>query len=273
MTLPYLSVVGMLLLNGMFFLAAPHVIMRIFAAKDDYTASQTLNGAMLLNVIGTIFLLVLVAPAVLIVTQGMELQVADRAILVFMDQALPGVFAGIVLGGFASAMMATVDAFVLGLGALVTKDIVDTWRPNTSDKKKTYIARGSIIGIGSLSMLMAFDPPQALILMNAAAASIGAAAFAFPLLLGIWWDRCNKYGAGAGILGGMISAIFLNPVLTGMMPGWTSPLPLFQDVVVALPVSLLLTVAVSLVTPAPPREIVDDITRSRSEVIRTSADD
>jgi cation/acetate symporter len=92
-------------------------------------------------------------------------------------------------------------------------------------------------------------------------AEITAVAFAlagntlFPVfLLGIWWDRTNKYGAIAGMLTG------LGVTCASLLPGEAFPLlqsllPPTSSALIGAPLVILVMIGVSLVTPPPPEAI------------------
>ncbi len=69
-----------------------------------------------------------------------------------------------------------------------------------------------------------------------------ASAFSGPLILGLYWMRTNEYGAAAGMVSGMLTYILgaggYAPITMGM-----------NAIVIALIVSGILTVGVSLATP------------------------
>jgi cation/acetate symporter len=88
-------------------------------------------------------------------------------------------------------------------------------------------------------------------------AEITAVAFAlagntlFPVfLLGIWWDRANKYGAVTGMLLGIV--LTFAPVLAGhLIPGLREWLPPTASALIGAPLVILTIIVVSLLTPPP----------------------
>ncbi len=77
----------------------------------------------------------------------------------------------------------------------------------------------------------------------------------FPVfLLGIWWDRTNKYGAIAGMITGI--GITLAPLLLGQAaPALAAVLPPTSSALIGAPLVILTMIVVSLATPAPPERI------------------
>ena len=69
-----------------------------------------------------------------------------------------------------------------------------------------------------------------------------ASTFFFPILLGVWWRRANKYGAVAGMLAGFISFVLIRTFK--LMPTNT-------EIFVSGTLNLLLIILVSYLTPPP----------------------
>jgi cation/acetate symporter len=92
-------------------------------------------------------------------------------------------------------------------------------------------------------------------------AEITAVAFAlagntlFPVfLLGIWWDRTNKYGAIAGMTLGIVIT-FASLSLGSVFPLLQSLLPPTSSALIGAPVVIVVMIIVSLLTPPPPDAI------------------
>jgi len=77
----------------------------------------------------------------------------------------------------------------------------------------------------------------------------------FPVfLLGIWWDRANKYGAVSGMLAGVV--LTFAPVLAGhLIPGLREWLPPTASALIGAPLVILIMIVVSLLTPPPPEQV------------------
>ena len=104
--------------------------------------------------------------------------------------------------------------------------------------------------IGLVVILLSANPPSTLQVFVTFAAGGSASALIPGIALGLYWPRTTKQGALAGVLSGMLcySWLTLSPPTTflGQIP-----------FLVSLPVSLVLTVLISLVTEKPSRETVE----------------
>jgi sodium/pantothenate symporter len=91
-------------------------------------------------------------------------------------------------------------------------------------------------------MAMDMKPPEFLTLMYTAAMGLLASCLFWPTMLGAWWKRMNKHGATACIIGG--GSVYLFCL-------WGLELPALSQICYSIPVGLVLSVVVSLLT-APP---------------------
>src|SRR5690606_1212891 len=84
----------------------------------------------------------------------------------------------------------------------------------------------------------------------------------FPLALGIWWKRANAAGAIAGMVVGFgAGSWYLFHVYTGGAP-WFG-LEHIRFGMIGMPASLIAMVVVTLLTPAPSKEIQDMVDETR----------
>jgi len=84
----------------------------------------------------------------------------------------------------------------------------------------------------------------------------------FPLALGIWWKRANGPGAIAGMLAGFIcGSWYLYHVYNGGTP-WFG-IDHIRFGMIGMPASLIAMVVVTLLTPAPSKEIQDMVDEVR----------
>jgi len=96
--------------------------------------------------------------------------------------------------------------------------------------------------------------PIGLATMVGLAFAVAASTFAPLLILGVWWRALSTIGAIAGLLTGAVAAtaaIFASIALRPVdgWPGWTGAL-LSQPAAWSVPLATLVTVVVSLSTPA-----------------------
>lgn len=117
-----------------------------------------------------------------------------------MESLLPAVVAGLVAAAILAAVMSTTDALLLAMSASIANDIYGTvFNPDASEERVVRIGTFATVGIGLVSIaIAAFDPPNVLVVLYTDATGMMAAAFFFPLVLGIWWKRTTTTGRSPG---------------------------------------------------------------------------
>ena len=171
--------------------------------------------------------------------------------LIAQNGALFAILAGVLLAGILAATMSTADAQLLAAASGVTHNLLtDVFGVKMSDKKTMFIARIAVICIAILGILFALDPESSIFkIVSFAWAGFGAT-FGPVMLFGLFWKRCNRFGAIAGMFGGAATVFVWKYAIAplGGILGIYELLPAFV-------VSSLLIVVVSLLTPAPDAEI------------------
>lgn len=110
-------------------------------------------------------------------------------------------------------------------------------RPQASQREVVRAAGIATWIVGGIAMIFALNPPDFLIVLYTAAVGLLASSFFAPMILGIWWPRCTTRGATAGLFAGAVT--FAAAFLLFDMPYST-------ELLVALPVSFVTSVGVSL---------------------------
>ena len=111
--------------------------------------------------------------------------------------------------------------------------------------------------IAVLAYVIALDPNNSIMgLVSNAWAGLGAA-FGPTVLLSLYWKRTNFQGAVAGIASGALTVIVWDylPIINGSTIGSVTGL---YSLAVGFAVSLLCIVAVSLLTPPPTEEMLQE---------------
>ncbi len=118
------------------------------------------------------------------------------------------------------------------------------------DRKNMFIARITVICVAILGVIFASNPSSSIFRVVSFAWAGFGATFGPIMLFALFWKRCNKWGAIAGMFSGAVT-IFIWKFLIAPIGGVFSIYELFP----AFIVSSLLILVVSLLTEAPSREI------------------
>lgn len=191
------------ILVGVGVVGLPQVAVRAMSYKD----ARSMHRALIIGTIVVAFMMfgmhfvgVLARP----ILPGIE--VADTVMPRLTMEVLPNWLAGIVLAAPMAAIMSTVDSILLLISSTVVKDVylnyVDPKATKERVKKVSY-GLTAVLGIGVFAM--ALQPPDLLIWLNLFAFGGLESAFIWPIVLGLYWSKGNKYGALASIIVGVVS--------------------------------------------------------------------
>jgi cation/acetate symporter len=181
---------------------------------------------------------------------------ADIVVLATPEIAgLPYVVSGLVAAGGMAAAMSTADGLLLAIANALSHDlyykIID---PKADTRLRLIVARVILVVIGLAAALIASLQLTGILGAVAWAFCFACSGLFFPLVLGIWWKRANRAGAIAGMITGFgAGSWYLYMVYAGGMAPWWG-IDHIRFGMIGMPVSLVATVFVSLVTPAPDAE-------------------
>ncbi len=134
-----------------------------------------------------------------------DLRIDNDAIVISTPEiaGLPYVVAGLVAAGGLAAALSTADGLLLAIANALSHDIYSRMiDKNAPPERKLVIARVLLIGVAIIAAYVASGRPADIVAMVAWAFSLAAAGLFPALVLGIWWKRCTKQGAIAGIIAG-----------------------------------------------------------------------
>lgn len=183
-------------------------------------------------------------------------KVADIIIIKAAEWAgLNDFLVGLLAVGGVLAAISTITGLLITAAGAVSYDIYYRLiNPNATEKHLLTVAKIATLLLAILVLIIAVNPPGLIAQITAVAFALAGNTLFPVFLLGIWWDRANKYGAIAGMSMGII--ITFLPLLFGhLFPLITWLLPPTSSALVGAPVVLLTMIVVSKLTPAPPEHL------------------
>ena len=251
-TQPWMSYFGLFLAFLWFGIVSPSAVMRNFASRDARVARRSAMWACLLYLIIFIFgFIVASAGASLGIAESLANQ--DMIFISVIEHYMTPILAGIMFAGLIAAIMSSADAMLLAISAGVARDIYKEYiKKDASEKQVTRLGFVVMFIASLIGILIAINPPELIAIMVGWVGGGLLSTFGFPLVLGIWWKRANSAGALAGMIGGGLTFIIL--VIT-------EPFGVVAEPIIAAPVSLILLIVVSLMTPPPSEEIQRQVDR------------
>ncbi|MDO3377402.1 sodium:solute symporter family transporter [Geoalkalibacter halelectricus] len=183
-------------------------------------------------------------------------QTADIVVIMAGEWVgLPLWLTGIIATAAIAAAFSTVTGLLItGAGAFSYDIYFRLLNPNASQSQCVKVAKGATLVMALVVVLLAVNPPGLIAEITAVAFALAGNTLFPVFVLGIWWDRTNKYGAIAGMLTGIMvtfSAFFL-PQLIPALEGILHPT---SSAFFGVPLVFGVMIGVSLLTPPPPERI------------------
>lgn len=178
---------------------------------------------------------------------------------------LPYVVSGMVAAGGLAAALSTADGLLLTIANALSHDLYyKMMDPNAPTSRRVMISKVLLLVVALMAAYVAAQKPADILFLVSAAFSLAAAGFFPALTLGIFWKRATKWGAILGMIAGFgITFYYMattQPWLRGVF-GVTDPVQLWWGIqpisagVFGVPVGFAVIIIVSLLTPAPKRDI------------------
>jgi Na+/proline symporter len=179
----------------------PHIVMRVFTAKDARGARMALNISMMLYAVMILAAVFAVAPVGKM--RFPDLADADMVFLRVMEADFPPVFRGLAVAAVMAAVMSTTDALLLACSSAIAHDLLgQTLKRKVSASAAHWVAVGSAWVVGLTAMWLAYSPPALISQFYTAAIGLLTAGLFVPTIAGLWWRRANLTGGIAAILVG-----------------------------------------------------------------------
>ncbi|QKY71071.1 sodium/pantothenate symporter [Lentibacillus sp. CBA3610] len=189
------------ILVGVGVVALPQITVRAMSYKD----SRSMHRAIIIGtiVVGVIMLnMHLIGVFARPILPGIE--VGDRVMPLIALEVLPNWLAGIVLAAPMAAIMSTVDSLLLLVSSSIVKDVYLNYvEPKASHDRVKRLSIGVTAVLGVIVFLLALNPPDLIIWLNLFAFGGLQAAFIWPIVMGLYWSKGNKYGAIASMVTGV----------------------------------------------------------------------
>ena len=245
----------------------PHILLRFMAIEDP-------NKVKISRRVATVWVVISMAIAVLIGVVGLgmvnnnaltplddsETIIIQISTLLSQNGILPALIAGIILAGILASTMSTSDSQLLAASSSVSENILGgLFKLNLSEKTKMIVARAVLIIIAVIGVVIAWDSNSSVFgIVSFAWAGFGAA-FGPVVLLSLFWKRSNKYGAIAGMIAGGAMVFIWKYVIADLAEVLN-----VYELLPAFITGLAVNVIVSLVTPKPEQEILDEFDTAKT---------
>jgi cation/acetate symporter len=177
---------------------------------------------------------------------------------------LPYVISGLVAAGGLAAALSTADGLLLTIANALSHDLYyKMLNPNASPTLRISVAKALLLVVAVIAAYVTSLKPGNILFLVGAAFSMAASAFFPALVMGIFWKRASKWGAISGIIAGLGVCLYYMVHTYPTFIQWFGTTPIQKwwglDPISAgmfgVPVGIITIFVVSLVTPAPDKEV------------------
>ena len=255
---------------GLGYFGMPHILLRFMAIEDEQKLKISRRVA-------SVWVTIAMAVAVMIGVVGREMSsqglvesltgsqtetiIVKVADLLSKHGIFPALMAGLILAGILASTMSTADSQLLAASSSVSQNILqETFHLNLSPKASMIAARLTVVVVSVLGVIIARDPNSSVFgIVSFAWAGFGAA-FGPLVICSLFWRRTTFQGALAGMVSGG-AMVFIWKYLVKPMGGVLG----IYELLPAFLVGIIVIVVVSLLTPAPSQEILDEFDHVKSD--------
>ena len=188
---------------------------------------------------------------------------------VLLFQLLPTGFLGLVVAGLLAAMMSSVSATFNSASTLITMDFIQLLRPKMTSKQ--LVRAGQIATLILVVLSSAWVPFIERVSDSLWSYLQLVIAFTSPpivsaFVLGLFWKRANAHGAFASLMVGAALAMFMILSLSFDLVPYLNDFHFLAKANLLFVVSVLVHVLVSISTPAPAADKVDQYTYKKEMI-------
>ncbi|MBR6872431.1 MAG: sodium/proline symporter [Ruminococcus sp.] len=256
---------------GLGYFGMPHILLRFMAIEDSRKLKLSRR-------IASVWVVISLAVATFIGVIGLAMSKAgeipqlegsdSETVIVKIAHTLSdynylfAFVAGIILAGIFASTMSTADSQLLAASSSVSENIIGrVFGVKLSAKAQMLAARITLVVIAVIGIILAWDPNSSVFkIVSFAWAGFGAT-FGPVMLLALFWKRSNKWGAMAGMLTGG-AMVFIWKFAISKAGGVFA----IYELLPAFICACLVNVIVSLLTPAPEQEILDEFEAVKAEI-------
>ena len=259
-SVPYsLLTICSLLAWGLGYFGMPHILLRFMAIEDEnkLKLSRRVASTWVVISMGVAIVIGVVGNAMTAAGALEELSDAETIIvriatLISQHGPLAALLAGVILAGILAATMSTADSQLLAASSSVSQDLAcDFLGLKLEGKKGMLVARSVMVAISLVAAFLARDPNSSVFRVVSFAWAGFGAAFGPTMLMALFWKRSNKWGALAGMLTGGVMVFVWKFLIAPLGGVWA-----IYELLPAFLAALAVHVVVSLLTPAPEKELV-----------------
>jgi len=240
---------------GLGYFGMPQVLLRFMAIRREGELVRSRRIAMVWVVISlAVAVFIGIAGRQLYPTAYLTASAAENIFITLATSSLPAILAGFVMAGILAATISSSDSYLLIAASAVAKNIYQgIVKKDATDKQVMKVSRITLLVIAMDENSVIFK------VVSFAWAGFGAT-FGPLMLFSLFWKRTTKEGAIAGMISGA-AMVFIWKLGISKLGGAFA----IYELLPAFIFSAICIVVVSLLTPAPSKEIEEDFEAVRAQ--------
>ncbi len=240
---------------GLGYFGMPQVLLRFMAIREEKELKMSRRIAMVWVVISLgVAVFIGIMGRQVFPTEHLTKSAAENIFITLATSSLPAILAGFVMAGILAATISSSDSYLLIAASSVSKNIFQgVIKKKATDKQVMWVTRITLLLITLVAIIIAWKEDSVIFNIVSFAWSGFGATFGPLMLFSLFWKRTTRAGAIAGMIsgGGMV---FLWKLVISQLGGVFA----IYELLPAFIFSSIVIVVVSLLTPAPSKEIEED---------------
>ncbi|MBQ8310999.1 MAG: sodium/proline symporter, partial [Clostridia bacterium] len=240
---------------GLGYFGMPQVLLRFMAIREESELKRSRRIAMVWVVISlAVAVFIGIIGRQVFPTEHLTASSSENIFITMANSALPPIIAGFVMAGILAATISSSDSYLLIAASAFAKNVFQgVMKKDATDKQVMLVSRITLLAIAVVAIIIALDENSVIFkIVSFAWAGFGAT-FGPLMLFSLFWKRTTQAGAIAGMIGGA-GMVFLWKLVISNLGGVFA----IYELLPAFIFSAICIVVVSLLTPAPSKEVEED---------------
>lgn len=174
--------------------------------------------------------------------------------------------AGVLLAAIIAAVMSTLSAQLLISATALTEDLYKGFlRPSASEKEMVWLGRFMVLVVAVIAIMIAQNPESNILKLVAKAWAGFGSAFGPVVVLSVFWKRMTGAGAVAGMIVGAVIVKYWADIAGNIDLTLGTSYTAVYEMIPGFILATIAIIIVSLITPAPRKEIVERFEKADAE--------
>ena len=248
---------------GLGYFGMPQVLLRFMAIRKESELKMSRRIAMIWVIISlTVAVFIGILGRQLFPVEHLTKSSAENIFITLSESFLPPVLAGLVMAGILAATISSSDSYLLIAASAFAKNIFQgIAKKDATDKQVMTVSRITLVAIALIAGFIALDENSVIFTIVSFAWAGFGATFGPLMLFSLFWKRTTREGAIAGMVGGA-AMVFIWKLAISNLGGVFA----IYELLPAFIFSCLCIIVVSLLTPAPSKEIERDFENAKNGI-------